>query len=172
MTLYLKCDSLFLAKKGFKISTVGTLLWGRTGCSKIVCFDDMIKAKLHLEKVLHGGSEWKWQWSCNCTGDWLGKSSHSECNYFMRDARKSPRYAKRLLVAYLSFCSSCSFSLPSMKVVDGADSGQNNEEQKWGRNALMLFIGDLYPFLLFFVTSVILSLGYSVSHLSAWKGLT
>lgn len=94
-------------------------------------------------------SENNLRWSCNCTGNWLGKGSHSECNYFMRDAHKSPRSANRMAVAYLSFCSSCSFSLPSMKVVDSADSGQNSEEQKWGRNALILFIGDLTLFIVF-----------------------
>lgn len=140
----------FPGKKGFKISTAGILLWGRTECLKITYFDDMIKAKLHLKKSYMGDpNETNLQWSYNYTGNWLGKGSHSECNYFMFDACKSPRYAKRMTVAYLSFCSSCSFSLPSMKVVDSADSGQNSEEQKWGRNALILFIGDLYPFYCF-----------------------
>lgn len=51
MTLTLKCDSLFLAKKEFEISTVGTLLLERTEWLKHMCFDDMIKAKLHFFKT-------------------------------------------------------------------------------------------------------------------------
>ena len=55
---------------------------------------------------------------------------HSECSYFMPGAHKSLRYAKRTAGAYMFFCSSCPFSLHSVKVVDSADSGQNREEQK------------------------------------------
>ena len=101
---------------------------------------------------------------------------YSECSYFMPGAHKSLRYAKRTAGVYMSFCSSCPFSLHSMKVVDSAVSGQNREEQKI-RSQCTHFLyrwaphPPQHPFYCCFVTSLILSLGYSVSYPGAWKRL-
>lgn len=89
--------------------------------------------------------EYNLQWSCTSTGNWRVKGPHSERNYFMCGAPKSLRHVcqeNNWASRSLSLCSSCSFSLPSMKVVDKADPGHNSEEQKLGRNALTSFTGD------------------------------
>lgn len=98
---------------------------------------------------------------------------HSECSYFMPGAHKSLRYAKRTAGAYMFFCSSCPFSLHSVKVVDSADSGQNREEQKIRSQCthFLYMCPPTHPFYCCFVISLILSLGYSVSHSGAWKRL-
>ena len=133
----------------------------------------MIKASCIFKNSYMGDpSENNLQWSCNGTGSWLVKGPHSECSYFMPGARKSLRYAKSTAGAYLSFCSSCPLSLHSMKVVDSADSGQNSEEQKIRSQCThFLYRWPPYPFYCCFVTTLILSLGYSVSHTGAWKRL-
>lgn len=41
--------SPFLAKKGFEIIIVQTFLLKRKDCLKVICFDDIIKTKLHLK---------------------------------------------------------------------------------------------------------------------------
>lgn len=57
--------SLFLAKKGFEITIVRTFLLERKDFLKVICFDDMIKAKLHLKNSYTGDrSEYNLQSSC------------------------------------------------------------------------------------------------------------